>query len=107
MTDQEMTTAIQDLLDDERFDKYINPCLESAKSQVTARLFPFASDATWLDVPEKYHMITCEIVVYLINRRGSEGETQHSESGVLRSYESAGIPDTYLRVLTPMAGVIR
>ena len=106
MTDQEMITTIQGLLDDARFEQYIPSYLSVAQAQVTARLYPFQPEATWANVPEKYHMLTCDIVVYLINRRGSEGETQHSESGVLRGYESAGIPNTYLRALTPFAGAI-
>lgn len=104
MTDEEMINRITVLLDDVRFNKFIEHYLDIAKSAVIARMYPYA-ERTWEDVPEKHHALVCEIVVYLINRRGAEGETQHSESGVNRSYESAGIPYSYLREITPHVGV--
>ena len=104
MTDEEMVASAIALIDDARFDAYVPHYLGIAKSAVTSRMFPYA-DKSWSDVPEKYHALTVEIAVYLVNRRGAEGETSHSESGVSRSYESAGIPDSYLKGITPYVGV--
>ncbi|WP_165170687.1 phage head-tail connector protein [Adlercreutzia sp. ZJ242] len=106
MTDEEMLSAVKMLVDDERFDKYVEHYLDIAKGAVVFRMWPYA-DAAWDDVPEKYHAQTVEIAVYLVNRRGAEGETSHSESGVSRSYESAGIPSSLLFGITPHAGVPR
>lgn len=47
-----------------------------------------------------------EIAAYMLNKRGAEGETAHSENGVSRSYEDGDIPATLLRRITPMAGVL-
>ena len=47
-----------------------------------------------------------DIDVALLNKRGAEGETAHSENGVSRSYEDGDIPPTLLRRILPMAGVI-
>lgn len=105
MTDEEMITFTKTLVGDDRFDSFVEPYLGIAKGAVIQRRYPYKPDATWEDIPEKYHALTCEIAVYLVNRRGAEGETSHSESGVSRSYESAGIPDTYLRGITPLVGV--
>lgn len=104
MTDEEMIANVTALVADTRFDAFIPHYLEIAKSAVIERLWPYR-DAEWEEVPTKYHARACEIAVYLVNRRGAEGETSHSESGVSRSYESAGIPDSFLSGITPYVGV--
>ena len=104
MTDEEMAIAVKALVDDDRFDGYVAHYLEIAKGAVVSHLFPYA-DKAWEDVPEKYHARTVEIAVYLVNRRGSEGETSHSESGISRSYESAGIPKSYFIGMPSFVGV--
>ena len=45
--------------------------------------------------------------VYLLNKRGAEGETAHSENGISRSYESADIPESMLSGIIPFAGVFK
>lgn len=105
MTDEEMIASIKVLLDDERLDKYAEHYLERAKSAIVERLYPYKSDAAFEDVPVRFHANAVEIAVYLINRRGSEGETSHNESGTQRTYESAGIPNSYFRGITPFVGV--
>ncbi|MBR1828302.1 MAG: hypothetical protein IJ781_02155 [Atopobiaceae bacterium] len=104
MTDAEMVTMVTTLVAEPRFDQFVASYLELAKGAVMQHLFPYR-DVEWADVPEKYHARTCEIAVYLVNRRGGEGETTHSESGVSRSYESAGIPASYFRGMVPFVGV--
>ena len=104
MTDAEMAAMVRNLVNEPRFDAYTEAYLELAKGAVVERLFPF-QDRHWADVPEKHHPRTVEIAVYLVNRRGGEGETNHSESGVSRSYESAGIPESYFDGMTSKVGV--
>ena len=104
MTQEEMLSMVRALVGDPRFDDLAPSYLALAQGAVTQRLFPYA-DATWEDVPEKHHARTCEIAVYLVNRRGGEGETSHSESGVSRVYESAGIPSSFFAGMPPMVGV--
>jgi hypothetical protein len=53
----------------------------------------------------EYSNIELDIVVYLYNRRGSEGQTGHSEIGVNRSYESAGIPSSFVADIVPVVKV--
>ena len=105
MTDEEMIASVTTLVGDSRFDPFVEHYLGIAKDAVVQRRYPYKDDATWEDIHEKYHHLTCEIAVYLVNRRGAEGETSHTESGVTRSYESAGIPDSMLRGITPCVGV--
>lgn len=105
MTDEEMATCTSALLGTDRYDELVPHYLGIAKGAVTSYLFPYDAEATWDKVPERYHARTCEIAVFLVNKRGAEGEVAHSENGVSRSYESAGIPASYFRGMVPFAGV--
>lgn len=105
MTDDEMVAAVKALVADERLDTYAEPYLSAAKSAVVGRLFPYSGEATWSDVPERHHWGTVQIAVYLVNRRGAEGEVSHSENGVSRTYGSAGVPEKFFDGMVPMVGV--
>ena len=47
-----------------------------------------------------------EIATYLLNKRGGEGELSHSENGISRSYENGDVPESMMRQIVPMAGVL-
>jgi len=104
MEHEQMLNMTAALVGDPRFAEVLPTYLDLAKGAVVERLFPFR-DASWEDVPAKHHVRTCEIAAYLVNRRGAEGEVSHSENGTSRSYESAGIPDSYFAGMVPFAGV--
>lgn len=57
-------------------------------------------------VPSKYDYRQCEIAAFLLNKRGAEGQTAHSENGVGRSYEGGNIPASMLDDITPYCGVL-
>jgi hypothetical protein len=77
--------------------------LSFAESAILERVYPF--NAKEKKVPEKYQNKQLEIALYLYNKRGAEGETAHSENGISRSYENAGIPDSMLKGIIPFAGL--
>ena len=105
MTDEQMVAQVKALVADERLGAFAEHYLGIAKGAVVSHLFPYGDDASWEDVPTKHHPRTVEIAVYLVNRRGSEGETSHQESGTSRSYESAGIPRSYFSGMPSRVGV--
>ena len=78
--------------------------LNVAGRKILDRAYPFDSKST--SVPERYETLQCEIAVYLLNKRGAEGETSHSETGISRSYENADIPPSMLSAVTPFVGVL-
>ncbi len=84
-------------------DELLTVYLDIAGRKVLRRLYPFRSDVT--EVPEEYEYKHLEIAAYLINKRGAEGETSHSENGISRVYEDADIPASMLREITPHCGV--
>ena len=105
MTDEQMRDTVQTLVNDERLNAFTEVYLSHAKAAIIDRLYPHKANATWEDVPERFHYKAVEIAVYLVNRRGSEGETSHQESGTSRSYESAGIPSSYFFGMSPFVGL--
>ena len=78
--------------------------LSIAGRKIINRAYPY--DDTVTDVPRRYGYLQCEIAAYLLNKRGAEGQTAHSENGVSRSYESADVPESMLSEVIPHVGVI-
>lgn len=78
--------------------------LRLAGEEVLRRAFPFNHDER--EVPAKYHSKQIEIALYMLNKRGAEGETAHSENGISRSYESASVPESMLANIVPHASVL-
>ena len=77
--------------------------LTIAGQKIINRAYPY--DDTVTDVPRRYGYLQCDIANYLLNRRGSEGQTSHSENGISRSYESADVPESMLGEVIPHVGV--
>ena len=103
----DLRKAVSIELGTDRYDTdVIDHYLAVAEVAIIERLWPFRDDLTWEDVPSKYHVTAVQIAVYLINKRGAEGETQHTESGASHTYSSAGIPEAMLRGVTPYVGVV-
>ena len=78
--------------------------LTIAGRKIINRAYPY--DDTITDVPRRYGYLQCEIANYLLNKRGAEGQTAHSENGVSRSYESADVPESMLGEVIPHVGVL-
>ncbi|MBQ5684318.1 MAG: phage head-tail connector protein [Clostridia bacterium] len=103
MSDQEKMMAIA-AITGETDDDTLSLYLQTAGEAILERAYPFRPDIT--EVPARYAKLQIEIAVYLINKRGAEGETTHNENGINRAYESASIPESLLGRVTPFAGVI-
>lgn len=82
----------------------INAYLDIAAEKILARAYPF--DNTVTEIPLRYKLLQCEIAAYLINKRGAEGQTAHSENGISRTYGSADVPESLLSAIVPQCGVI-
>ena len=78
--------------------------LAIAANKVCRKAYPY--DDTITVVPDKYAYTQIEIAVYLLNKRGAEGQTTHSENGISRGYEDGDVPPTLLRDIVPCAGVV-
>ena len=78
--------------------------LTLAGNKMLERLFPFDTDKGTSDIPKRYDTVQCELAARLFLRKGSEGETNHEENGVNRTYGSVDDEDILSR-LTPFAKV--
>ena len=85
-------------------DDVLNQYLLIAGEKILNRAYPY--DDTARDVPRRYGYLQCDIAAYLLNKRGSEGQTSHSENGISRAYESAYVPKSMLDEVIPYCGVM-
>lgn len=83
-------------------DALIAEILDSAKAVILSRRFPFGTEI--FEVPAEYSDLQIRIAVEMYNRIGVEGETNHSENGISRGYETANISHSLLNEIVPMAG---
>lgn len=88
----------------ETSDGVVSAYLKIAGNKICRKAYPF--DPTVTEVPEQYSLLQVEIAVYLLNKRGAEGEAAHSENGISRTYENGDVPPSMLRQIVPMCGVL-
>lgn len=88
----------------ETSDGVVSAYLKIAGNKICRKAYPF--DPAVTEVPEQYSLLQVEIAVYLLNKRGAEGQTGHTENGISRSYESGDVPTSMLRQIVPMCGVM-
>ncbi len=105
MKQTEKLTLLKAMVGSSDTDDVLLAYLDIAGRKILNRAYPFGTDET--EVPTRYDFLQCEIASYLLNKRGAEGQTGHSENGISRSYESADVPESMLGAVTPMVGVIR
>ena len=102
----DQVNTVKTMVDDSTLsDETARVYLEIAGTKIIARAYPF--DDTASAVPDRYKMLQCEIAAYLINKRGAEGETSHSENGISRAYENADIPESMMAQIIPKAKVMK
>lgn len=104
MTDEEKLAILKSMLDngDTTSDEIANAYLLAAKQAVINLAYPFGNGSE--EMPSKYDYEQIEIALYMLNRRGSEGETEHTEGGTSRTFEVADIPISLRCRITAYAG---
>lgn len=103
MSESEKISMVK-TLSKETNDGTVSAYLAIAGAKICRRVFPFDSEIS--EVPAQYVHMQVEIAVYLLNKRGAEGESSHTESGVSRTYENGDVPESMLRGIVPMVGVL-
>lgn len=73
------------ILPDTDTDEVLMDTLEAAGALILNRMYPFGyPDGT--AVPERYDLLQVQLAVELYSKRGAEGQTNHSENGVSRTW---------------------
>lgn len=83
-------------------DNLLNLLLDLAEQKILDRVYPYGEGA----MPERYQPKQVEIALYLYSKRGAEGQIAHGEGGVNRTYESADVPESLMRGITPFVGTV-
>lgn len=104
MTIEQKIQTVRMLTSQDESVDIVHGYLDIAAAEIICRAYPFEHDVT--DVPSKYDMLQCKIAAYMIQKRGAEGQTAHTENGVSRTYEDADLPASLLCQIIPYAGVI-
>lgn len=105
MANDEKLAVLKAMVGSSDSDEVLSAYLKLAGGKIIAKAFPYQNDVT--EVPAQYSYLQVEIAAYMLNKRGAEGQTSHSENGISRSYENADIPSSMLKVVTPHVGVIK
>ena len=105
MTQAEKVKLLTAMVGESDSEEVLLAYLDIAGRKVLDRAYPYDAEVT--EVPTRYAFLQCEIAAYLLNKRGAEGQTGHSENGISRTYESADVPESLLRAITPMVGVLK
>lgn len=103
MTEAEKIIKVKALCDETDNDT-ISAYLYMAGNKILRIVYPY--DFTVTEVPTQYEHVQIDAAVYLLNKRGGEGETAHSENGISRTYENADLPDSMLRGIAPHCGAV-
>ena len=103
MTDAEKLQMVKTMTG-ETDEDMISTYLTIAGNKVCRKAYPF--DPSVATVPVQYEHVQVEVAVYLLNKRGAEGQISHSENGISRSYENGDVPPTLLREIVPCAAVL-
>ena len=105
MTQEEKLTALKVMVGSSDSDEVLSTYLTFAGSKIIEKAYPYQNGIS--EVPAQYAHLQVEIAAHMLNKRGAEGQTSHSENGISRTYENADVPASMLRVVTPHVGVIK
>lgn len=104
MLEVDKLTLLRAMVGEGDSDEVLLTYLTLAGRKIINRAYPYNDEVD--DVPRRYGYLQCEIAAYMLNKRGAEGETSHSENGVSRGYESADVPESMLSQIVPFCEVL-
>ena len=108
MNREEKIIILSRMLEDDTEDEDIlGIYLDMAGQKILNRMYPYKTDYTGLEVPDRYAMAQIKISHYMLEKRGAEGQIQHIENGIHRNYGAADIPDGMLAEIMPYCQAIR
>lgn len=103
MTNNDMLNRLK-LLSGEEDVTTLAAYLDMAGDAIIRKAFPYRDDV--ITVPVKYQQTQLKVAVFLLDKRGAEGEKAHNENGISRTYGGADIPEEMLRDVIPYVGTL-
>ena len=87
MTMEEKLASLRlKLSNTEDSDELLLDILEDAKEMILNKLYEVREMPDDVEMPSKYDRLQIRLAVEMFNKRGAEGESQHSENGINRQY---------------------
>ena len=106
MTDEEKLARFEVLISpDTASTELLQHLLWQAEGIVLNRRYPFGSPEG-ATVSSAYEHIQLQIAVELFSKMGAEGQVQHQENSVSRTYEAADVSPSLLKRIVPVAGSV-
>lgn len=102
MTKEEQLNLLRTLVGNKNSDDVLLAYLRLAKSKILRIVYPY--DPSKTEVPAPYEELVVEAAVYLVNKRGGEGQLVHSENGISITYETGDLPKSLVRQIVPFVG---
>ena len=107
MTEAEKLTMLQSICGDSEADSaMLQTYLDLAADIVVHRAYPFLTSYVLAEVPDRYATLQVQIANELYLHRGAEGEKDHTENGIKRTYENGYVSDSLLKKIVPYTRVI-
>ena len=79
--------------------------LEQAEGIILNRRYPFgAPEGATLSA--LHEMIQLRVAVELFNKMGAEGQTEHDENGINRTWEAGDVSPSLLKAIVPVCGSV-
>lgn len=103
MTDTEKLNAIS-LISGETDQTTLSTYLMLAEQKLLDHAYPYGERPA--TAPSEWDAVVIDATSYLLLRRGSEGERQHNEQGLQRTYASEDLPYSITRRIMPKVGVL-
>lgn len=107
MTQAEKLTMLQGICGDSEADSaMLSAYLDLAADIVIHRAYPFLTNYVLAEVPNRYATLQVQIANELYLHRGAEGEKDHTENGIKRTYENGLVSDSLLKKIVPFTRTI-
>ena len=107
MRDSVKITKVQTLLDNDPLatDSLVTVLLDDAKYTILNRMYPFGIPED-TEIPERYDYFQIRLAQRYFLRRGAEGEIEHNENGVNRTYQSVNDEDILRNIIQVAKAVV-
>lgn len=106
MTNEEKIERLSVLISpDTATDDLLLYLLEQSEGIILNRRYPFGAPEG-ASLSPFHEQIQIRIAVELFSKMGAEGQTQHQENGVSRTWESGDVSPSLLRQIIPVCGSV-
>jgi hypothetical protein len=106
MTDAQKIEKLKVLISPDNADEILlSYLLENAEGIILNRRYPFGPPEG-ASLSPLHEQIQIRMALELFSKMGAEGQIQHQEQGVYRTYEAGDVSPTLLKMVIPVCGSV-